>query len=319
MAAFYDLVGTFDARIIFHEHERLGLDGYRWAPASFLHQPPDIIVYRDTQDQSSVPLAQAHTNGQGLFVQLPGLEFETSGPEGLLQPGSVVYFKPRLGPSSITQPYPMHSPPPPPSWPGGVGYPQQMYPTTAFNPGAYPIPHPPFPHAAMLQPMAWTQPWMANHNPAAYYPLYTPTTQLPPRKLAWWEHTYRVEIPPQRPGADSWTTAPWALAPRRRYGILLPPLCFLGPQNLPVTAALGVIQDLEPGVSIDTPMPGARWTTVGTPGNQVPDFKTLLRVPIRYLSPVKVEAVLAEMAPRLQGARFVSGIAFSHDQDWCVR
>ena len=47
MERFYDLVGSFNPRIIFNDHLRPQRDGYRWAPGSFCLQLPDLITMRE--------------------------------------------------------------------------------------------------------------------------------------------------------------------------------------------------------------------------------------------------------------------------------
>ncbi|AEO68452.1 uncharacterized protein THITE_2089960 [Thermothielavioides terrestris NRRL 8126] len=91
MARFYDLVGRFDPRIIFHNHPRLGLDGYRWAPRSFLRQLPDLINVRDTGFQTTPQLCALLPNGGGLPVRFGGFEFSS---DALPRPGSPKLFKP---------------------------------------------------------------------------------------------------------------------------------------------------------------------------------------------------------------------------------
>jgi hypothetical protein len=93
MARFYDLVGRFDARIIFHNHPRLRTDGYRWAPSSFLRQVPDIIGMRGFMNDVEPPHAILQPGGGGLHVQFGGFEFTTSSSAGLPQPGSPVLIR----------------------------------------------------------------------------------------------------------------------------------------------------------------------------------------------------------------------------------
>ncbi|KAI1113978.1 hypothetical protein F5Y14DRAFT_198927 [Nemania sp. NC0429] len=88
MASFYDLVGRFDPRIIFHEHPRLQKPGYRWAPRSFLHQIPDLITMRE--DLNASTSTRIVPRGGGLPVQFAGVEFYSPVP---LQAGSCVYFR----------------------------------------------------------------------------------------------------------------------------------------------------------------------------------------------------------------------------------
>ncbi|EFX01707.1 hypothetical protein CMQ_8173 [Grosmannia clavigera kw1407] len=95
MARFYDLVGLFDPRIIFHEHPRLPEEGHRWAPSFFLQQTPDIITLRENSFLDLPPVSIIPLGG-GLPVQLAG--FDISGlPETatLCQAGrSPIYFRP---------------------------------------------------------------------------------------------------------------------------------------------------------------------------------------------------------------------------------
>ncbi|RDW78988.1 uncharacterized protein DSM5745_05840 [Aspergillus mulundensis] len=94
MATFYDLVGCFDPRIIFHNHPRLPVDGYRWAPRSFLRQVPDLIVSRGN---GGMPAAAAVLipNGGGLPVQFGGFEFSCDGDDLMPQLGcSPVLIRP---------------------------------------------------------------------------------------------------------------------------------------------------------------------------------------------------------------------------------
>ncbi|KAI1173437.1 hypothetical protein F4777DRAFT_580909 [Nemania sp. FL0916] len=92
MASFYDLVGRFDARIIFNEHPRLTSDGYRWAPKSFLHQLPDLITETERFSYQHGPAALIPRGG-GLPVQFGGFEFSV--PMPLLS-----------GTSTIVKPFP---------------------------------------------------------------------------------------------------------------------------------------------------------------------------------------------------------------------
>lgn len=83
MATFYELVRDFDPRIIFHEHPRLPLEGFGWAPRSFLHQVPDLIAIRQGGlhlDGQSLA-TKLIPGGGGLPIQFPGFELV-----GRLQP-----------------------------------------------------------------------------------------------------------------------------------------------------------------------------------------------------------------------------------------
>ncbi|KAH0569263.1 hypothetical protein GP486_000019 [Trichoglossum hirsutum] len=91
MACFYDLVGQFDPRIIFHDHPRLPTDGYRWAPRSFLRQLPDVINFSEGGLEAGFTPSAIIPGGGGLPVRFGGFEF--SG-DSLLQPGSPVYIQP---------------------------------------------------------------------------------------------------------------------------------------------------------------------------------------------------------------------------------
>lgn len=106
MACFYDLVGRFDPRIIFHDHPRLPRDGYRWAPKSFLHQVPDLIVTREGGLEADLTPAAIIPKGGGLPVRFGGFEFSS---DSLLQPGSPVFIKPitdgRLWPGNLRTPW----------------------------------------------------------------------------------------------------------------------------------------------------------------------------------------------------------------------
>ncbi|OAP54535.1 hypothetical protein AYL99_10983 [Fonsecaea erecta] len=80
MARFYDLVGQFDPQIIFHDHPRLPLPGYRWAPRSFLHQLSDFIPIREGGGVEDNALDGWLIPGAGgLPVRFPGFEFGCHG------------------------------------------------------------------------------------------------------------------------------------------------------------------------------------------------------------------------------------------------
>ncbi|KAI9762714.1 MAG: hypothetical protein M1840_001181 [Geoglossum simile] len=78
MANFYDLIRSFDPRIIFNDHPRLRTDGYRWAPRSFLQQLPDLVTMAEGGMTPS-PVALIPNSG-GLPVQFPGFEIHNAGP-----------------------------------------------------------------------------------------------------------------------------------------------------------------------------------------------------------------------------------------------
>jgi hypothetical protein len=78
MERFYDLVGSFDPRIIFNDHSRLKRDGYRWAPGSFRLQLPDLITMREGGRDELDPVA-LFPNGGGLPVEFPGFELDKVG------------------------------------------------------------------------------------------------------------------------------------------------------------------------------------------------------------------------------------------------
>jgi hypothetical protein len=73
MERFYDLIGSFDSRIIFNDHLRLQTVGYRWAPESFLHQSPDLITMREGGIDMR-PSVRLYPTGGGLPVEFPGFK-----------------------------------------------------------------------------------------------------------------------------------------------------------------------------------------------------------------------------------------------------
>ncbi|KAH7303684.1 hypothetical protein B0I35DRAFT_517242 [Stachybotrys elegans] len=94
MARFYDLVGRFDPRIIFHTYLRLPLDGYRWAPRSFLQQESELFPMREGTHAPHP--ATLTPNGGGLRLRFAGFELlsEAAGP-GRWQPQTLpVFFRP---------------------------------------------------------------------------------------------------------------------------------------------------------------------------------------------------------------------------------
>lgn len=90
MSRFYDLVGQFDPRLIFHDHPHLLSDGYRWAPETFLRQLPDLLTWREGGRYGDPPPVTIIPNGGGLPVRFGGFEFTWN---SLLQSGVPVYIK----------------------------------------------------------------------------------------------------------------------------------------------------------------------------------------------------------------------------------
>jgi hypothetical protein len=78
MEKFFELVGTFDAQIIFNDFPRLTTPGYRWAPRSFLGQSNELLTV--SNDRSwEVSRAEAKVRpGGGLLVEFPGAKLNTS-------------------------------------------------------------------------------------------------------------------------------------------------------------------------------------------------------------------------------------------------
>lgn len=75
MAVFYQLVRRFDPRIIFHNLPRLSKPGYYWAPASFLHQVPDLLEGVEELSAAPPPSVSLISNETGgLPVRFGGLE-----------------------------------------------------------------------------------------------------------------------------------------------------------------------------------------------------------------------------------------------------
>lgn len=70
MAIFYSFIDTVPAEIIFRKVSRLQIDGYRWAPLSFLQQAAQIAV-----PQGLDALRDAH----GVHVTFPALQFLSIG------------------------------------------------------------------------------------------------------------------------------------------------------------------------------------------------------------------------------------------------
>lgn len=93
MASFYDTIGRFDPRIIFHRHPRLLREGYRWAPHSFLHQVPDLIATREVGAEE-LPPTLLIPGGGGLPVRFGDFEMYNV---GTLRPGSSVFVRPWTG------------------------------------------------------------------------------------------------------------------------------------------------------------------------------------------------------------------------------
>ncbi|KIW62373.1 hypothetical protein PV04_10553 [Phialophora macrospora] len=108
MARFYDLVGRFDPRIIFHQLPSLPYEGYRWAPRSFLHQLSDLISIREGSliDDNSSP-TWLIPGGGGLPVRYPGFELIGS---GALRPGSSTLVRGSIFAGQQQQPSWEHSP-----------------------------------------------------------------------------------------------------------------------------------------------------------------------------------------------------------------
>jgi hypothetical protein len=79
MERFYDLVGSFDPRIIFNGHLRLQTDGYRWTPGSFRLQLPDLITMREGGRDKLDPVTLVPKGGR-LPVEFPGFELDKVGP-----------------------------------------------------------------------------------------------------------------------------------------------------------------------------------------------------------------------------------------------
>jgi hypothetical protein len=75
MAIFYSFIDTVPAEIIFGKAPRLQIDGYRWAPISFLQQTKQIAVARGLD---------APRDAHGVYVTFPALRFlSISPPENL--------------------------------------------------------------------------------------------------------------------------------------------------------------------------------------------------------------------------------------------
>ncbi|KAG0130678.1 hypothetical protein HOY82DRAFT_561873 [Tuber indicum] len=75
MAIFYSFIDTVPAEIIFGKAPRLHIDGYRWAPLSFLQQTTQIAVARGLD---------APRDAHGVYVTFPALQFlSISPPENL--------------------------------------------------------------------------------------------------------------------------------------------------------------------------------------------------------------------------------------------
>ena len=107
MERFYDLVGSFDPRIIFNDHLRLQRDGYRWAPGSFRLQLPNLITMREEGRDKLDPVTLV-PNGGGLPVEFPGFELDKVGPHL----GPSVFVVPRTD----TVPWTQQSSTSPESW-----------------------------------------------------------------------------------------------------------------------------------------------------------------------------------------------------------
>ncbi|GAB1311912.1 Heterokaryon incompatibility domain-containing protein [Madurella fahalii] len=108
MAVFYQLIGRFDPRIIFHNLPRLPKDGYRWAPASFLHQVPDLLEgVEELSAQAPPAVALIPNNAGGLPVRFGGLE--------IILGANVI--------SSSSNPGPIFFRP----WAGGYAFPPQQW------------------------------------------------------------------------------------------------------------------------------------------------------------------------------------------------
>ncbi|KAK4442922.1 hypothetical protein QBC34DRAFT_479230 [Podospora aff. communis PSN243] len=244
MARFYDLVGRFDPLIIFHTYRHLPVEGYRWAPRSFLQQEAELFPMRAMVEANPPQPATLTPNGGGLRLRLGGFELLSES-----------------GPSSMT----------------------------AFWPHTSPV---------------YFRPWTSGN--AVMHRQRTRGVST-----AWYSCAYKMEVTPRdlKEIAD-----PSMLGPGHRYAVILP--TWLSPDAMPVTGVVGIIDPNTAANPVNHQ--GKVWTAgVRLPGNQVPAYSVPWAMGVRYVCRVQVSMPSEEKLPRLDS--YPTVVAFSRDQEWCIR